>query len=111
MVDSAKAFLSKNVKKLVITVPANFTDAQRNCTKQAAKLEGIVILRIINEPTSVALAYGLGENNDKNLLVFDLRGGTFDVTILSLIDVNKLILKYCQQIEINSFLEKTLIIN
>ena len=85
MVDSAKAFLGKNVKKLVITVPANFNDAQRNCTKQAAKLAGIEVLRIINEPTAAALAYGLGENNDqtnKNILVFDLGGVTFDVTIL-----------------------------
>ena len=85
MVDSAEAFLCKKVKKLVITVPANFNDAQRNCTKQAAQLEGIEVLRIINEPTAAALAYGLGENNDqtdKNILVFDLGGGTFDVTIL-----------------------------
>ena len=85
MVDSAKAFLGKNVKKLVITVPANFNDAQRNCTKQAAKLAGIEVLRIINEPTAAALAYGLEENIDqtnKNILVFDLGGGTFDVTIL-----------------------------
>jgi L1 cell adhesion molecule like protein len=85
MVDNAEAFLGKKVKKLVITVPANFNDAQRNCTKQAAKLAGIEVLRIINEPTAAALAYGLGENNDqidKNILVFDLGGGTFDVTIL-----------------------------
>ena len=85
MVDNAEKFLSKKVKKLVITVPANFNDAQRNCTKQAAKLAGIEVLRIINEPTAAALAYGLEENNDqtdKNILVFDLGGGTFDVTIL-----------------------------
>ena len=85
MVDNTEAFLGKNVKKLVITVPANFNDAQRNCTKQAAKLAGIEVLRIINEPTEAALAYGLGENNEqtnKNILVFDLGGGTFDVTIL-----------------------------
>ena len=85
MVDNAEAFLGKKVKKLVITVPANFNDAQRNCTKQAAKLAGIEVLRIINEPTAAALAYGLEENIDqtnKNILVFDLGGGTFDVTIL-----------------------------
>ena len=85
MVDNAEAFLGKKVKKLVITVPANFNDSQRNCTKQAAKLAGIEVLRIINEPTAAALAYGLEENNDqtnKNILVFDLGGGTFDVTIL-----------------------------
>ena len=86
MVDSAETFLGKKVKKLVITVPANFNDAQRNCTKQAANLADIEVLRIINEPTAAALAYGLGENSDKidnkNILVFDLGGGTFDVTIL-----------------------------
>ena len=84
MVDNAEAFLGKKVKKLVITVPANFNDAQRNCTKQAAKLAGLEVLRIINEPTAAALAYGLRDKDktNKNILVFDLGGGTFDVTIL-----------------------------
>ena len=94
MVDSAESYLGKKVNNLVITVPANFNDAQRNCTKQAAKLAGVNVLRIINEPTAAALAYGLGynkaENNEeKNILVFDLGGGTFDVTILKINKGNK----------------------
>ena len=87
MVDSAENYLNKKVKKLVITVPANFNDAQRNCTKQAALLAGVEAIRIINEPTAAALAYGLQEKNienNKKILVFDLGGGTFDVTILSI---------------------------
>ena len=67
MVDNAEAYLGeKKVKSLVITVPANFNDAQRNCTKQAAKLAGVDVLRIINEPTAAALAYGLGQKTDEN---------------------------------------------
>ena len=91
MVNNAEAYLGKKVNSLVITVPANFNDAQRNCTKQAAKLAGVNVLRIINEPTAAALAYGLEqnvddqENNEKKILVFDLGGGTFDVTILKII--------------------------
>ena len=87
MVESAENFLEKKVNKLVITVPANFNDAQRNCTKQAAKLAGIEVLRIINEPTAAALAYGLQDKEkeiNKKILVFDLGGGTFDVTILNI---------------------------
>ena len=90
MVDSAESYLGKKVNSLVITVPANFNDAQRNCTKQAAQLAGINVLRIINEPTAAALAYGLGQNDEKKdneeqkILVFDLGGGTFDVTILKI---------------------------
>ena len=64
MVESAEEYLNKKVKKLVITVPANFNDAQRNCTKQAALLAGVEIIRIINEPTAAALAYGLHEKNE-----------------------------------------------
>ena len=92
MVDSAENYLRKKVDKLVITVPANFTDGQRQCTKQAAKLAGIEVLRIINEPTAAALAYGLGDSNNETkkgegkILVFDLGGGTFDVTILKIND-------------------------
>ena len=85
MVDNAEAFLGKKVKKLVITVPANFNESQRNSTMKAVNLAGIEVLRIINEPTAAALAYGLGGNTDqtdKNILVFDLGGGIFDVTIL-----------------------------
>ena len=91
MADSAEAFLGKKVRKLVITVPANFTDGQRKCTEKAAQLAGIKVLRIINEPTAAALAYGLGKtdnekgkNKQKKILVFDLGGGTFDVTILNI---------------------------
>ena len=65
MVDSAEAFLGKKVTKLVITVPANFTDGQRKSTVNAAKLAGSEVLRIINEPTAAALAYGLGKTNNE----------------------------------------------
>ena len=92
MIECAENHLNKKVKKLVITVPANFNDAQRNCTKQAAILAGVEVIRIINEPTAAAIAYGLHENseeiNNKIILVFDLGGGTFDVTILK-IYINK----------------------
>ena len=91
MVDNAEIYLNKKVTKLVITVPANFTDAQRNATKFAAQLAGVEVLRIINEPTAAALAYGLESTNnltpdekEKKILVFDLGGGTFDVTILKI---------------------------
>ena len=91
MVNNAEAYLGKKVHSLVITVPANFNDAQRKSTEQAAKLAGVTVLRIINEPTAAALAYGLGQsaeensNNEKKILVFDLGGGTFDVTILKIV--------------------------
>ena len=87
MVDSAEDFLQRSVNKLVITVPANFNDSQRKCTEQAAKMAGIDVLRIINEPTAAALAYGLQDqniNNNGKILIFDLGGGTFDVTILNI---------------------------
>jgi L1 cell adhesion molecule like protein len=88
MIDNAELYLGKKVNKLVITVPANFNDAQRNCTKQAAQLAGVEVLRIINEPTAAALAYGLEyadpDEKEKKILVFDLGGGTFDVTILKI---------------------------
>ena len=88
MVQSAEDYLNRKINKLVITVPANFNDSQRDSTIKAAKLAGIEVLRIINEPTAAALAYGLQEkNNLKNnskILIFDLGGGTFDVTILNI---------------------------
>ena len=87
LADSAQKFLNRKVDKLVITVPANFNNAQRNCTRQAASIANIEVLRIINEPTAAALAYGLQDKEStKNgkILVFDLGGGTFDVTILSI---------------------------
>ena len=85
--DMAEAELGRKVKKAVITVPAYFNNSQRESTKIAGELAGLEVLRIINEPTAAALAYGLNETNDnqdKKILVFDLGGGTFDVTILSL---------------------------
>ena len=85
--EMAESELNKEVKKAVITVPAYFNNSQRESTKIAGELAGLEVLRIINEPTAAALAYGLNENNNdenKNVLVFDLGGGTFDVTILSL---------------------------
>ena len=89
MVQSAEEYLNKKVKKLVISIPHNFSEEQRNSTIEAAKLAGIEVLRTIHEPTAAALAYGLLEkNNLKNnqkILVFDLGGGTFDVTILNIV--------------------------
>ena len=85
--EMAERELDKKLKKAVITVPAYFNNSQRESTKIAGEMAGLEVLRIINEPTAAALAYGLNENNDnenKNILVFDLGGGTFDVTILSM---------------------------
>ena len=86
MVFNAEKYLGKKITKLVITVPANFSDTQRTLTRQAAEALKLKVLRIINEPTAAALAYGFDQkkNQDKNILVFDLGGGTFDVSILAL---------------------------
>ena len=81
----AEQFLGESVNQVVITVPAYFTDAQRQATKDAGTIAGLEVLRIINEPTAAALAYGLDKQNiEQNVLVFDLGGGTFDVSILQL---------------------------
>ncbi|HHV65111.1 MAG TPA: molecular chaperone DnaK [Peptococcaceae bacterium] len=80
----AEAYLGTSVKKAVITVPAYFTDAQRQATKDAGTIAGLEVLRIINEPTAAALAYGLDKEKDQTVLVYDLGGGTFDVSILEL---------------------------
>jgi len=80
----AEAYLGQKVEQAVITVPAYFTDAQRQATKDAGKIAGLEVLRIINEPTAAALAYGLEKGEDQTILVFDLGGGTFDVSILEL---------------------------
>lgn len=80
----AEAYLGETVKQAVITVPAYFNDAQRQATKDAGTIAGLEVLRIINEPTAAALAYGLDKDNDETILVFDLGGGTFDVSILEL---------------------------
>ncbi len=82
----AEAYLGEPVTEAVITVPAYFNDAQRNATKDAGKIAGLDVLRIINEPTAASLAYGLDKENDQTILVFDLGGGTFDVSILELGD-------------------------
>ncbi|HBV98122.1 MAG: molecular chaperone DnaK [Peptococcaceae bacterium BICA1-7] len=80
----AEGYLGQKVEQAVITVPAYFTDAQRQATKDAGKIAGLEVLRIINEPTAAALAYGLEKGEDQTILVFDLGGGTFDVSILEL---------------------------
>ncbi|MCL1630426.1 molecular chaperone DnaK [Sporolactobacillus sp. CPB3-1] len=82
----AEAYLGEKVEKAVITVPAYFNDAQRQATKDAGKIAGLDVLRIINEPTAASLAYGLDKGEDQTILVFDLGGGTFDVSILELGD-------------------------
>ncbi len=86
MRDTAQDFLGEPVTEAVITVPAYFNDAQRQATKDAGKIAGLNVLRIINEPTAAALAYGLGEETNKTIAVFDLGGGTFDVSILEIGD-------------------------
>jgi molecular chaperone DnaK len=78
----AEAYLGEEVKQAVITVPAYFNDSQRQATKDAGKIAGLEVLRIINEPTAASLAYGLNREEDETILVFDLGGGTFDVSIL-----------------------------
>ena len=84
---TAEAYLGEKVDKAVITVPAYFNDAQRQATKDAGKIAGLEVLRIINEPTAAALAYGIDKTDkEQTVLVFDLGGGTFDVSILSLAD-------------------------
>jgi molecular chaperone DnaK len=82
----AEAFLGEPVTQAVITVPAYFNDSQRQATKDAGKIAGLEVLRIINEPTAAALAYGLDKKKDETILVFDLGGGTFDVSILEVGD-------------------------
>lgn len=82
----AEAYLGEKITQAVITVPAYFTDAQRQATKDAGKIAGLEVLRIINEPTAAALAYGLDKENIQTILVFDLGGGTFDVSILEIGD-------------------------
>src|SRR5690606_13112874 len=82
----AENYLGTKVTQAVITVPAYFTDAQRQATKDAGRIAGLEVLRIINEPTAASLAYGLDKEEDQTILVFDLGGGTFDVSILELGD-------------------------
>lgn len=84
--EDAESYLGEKIDKAIITVPAYFTDSQRQATKDAGKIAGLEVLRIINEPTAAALAYGLDKGDDHTILVFDLGGGTFDVSILELGD-------------------------
>ncbi|MEN8180908.1 MAG: molecular chaperone DnaK [Myxococcota bacterium] len=86
MRETASDFLGEPVTDAVITVPAYFNDAQRQATKEAGRIAGLGVLRIINEPTAAALAYGVGEDTHQRVVVFDLGGGTFDVSILELSD-------------------------
>jgi molecular chaperone DnaK len=86
LVDDAGKFLGERVREAVITVPAYFNDAQRNATKDAGRIAGLEVLRIINEPTAAALAYGLDKKGHETVLVFDLGGGTFDVSLLDVGD-------------------------
>ena len=82
----AESYLGDTVTQAVITVPAYFSDSQRQATKDAGKIAGLEVLRIINEPTAASLAYGLDKETDQKILVFDLGGGTFDVSILEIGD-------------------------
>ncbi len=86
MKETAETYLGEDVTQAVITVPAYFNDAQRQATKDAGKIAGLEVLRIINEPTAAALAYGLDKKDSKTIAVYDLGGGTFDVTILEIDD-------------------------
>jgi len=88
MKETAEAFLGQTVKNAVITVPAYFNDSQRQATKDAGTISGLNVLRIINEPTAAAIAYGLDKKGqgERNVLIFDLGGGTFDVSILAIED-------------------------
>ena len=86
MKETAEKYLGQEVTKAVITVPAYFNDAQRQATKDAGKIAGLEVLRIINEPTAASLAYGLDKKGAKKIAVYDLGGGTFDVSILEIGD-------------------------
>src|SRR5262250_3336758 len=87
MKQTAEDYLGHTVSKAVVTVPAYFNDAQRQATKDAGKIAGLDVLRIINEPTAAALAYGLDKKKDEKVAVFDLGGGTYDISVLELYDV------------------------
>jgi len=80
----AEDYLGQAVTHAVITVPAYFNDSQRQATKDAGVISGLNVLRIINEPTAAAIAYGLDKKNEQNILVYDLGGGTFDVSLLNI---------------------------
>src|SRR6266436_3949574 len=86
LADDAAKYLGEKVKDVVVTVPAYFNDAQRQATKDAGQIAGLSVLRIINEPTAASLAYGLDKKKNEKILVFDLGGGTFDVSVLDVGD-------------------------
>jgi molecular chaperone DnaK len=86
MKETAEAYLGEKVEQAVITVPAYFNDAQRQATKDAGRIAGLEVLRIINEPTAAALAYGLDRQDGKTIAVYDLGGGTFDISVLEIGD-------------------------
>src|SRR4029079_3438723 len=86
MKETAESYLGEKVEKAVITVPAYFNDAQRQATKDAGKIAGLEVLRIINEPTAAALAYGMDKRDGKTIAVYDLGGGTFDISVLEIGD-------------------------
>ena len=80
--EDASKYIGQSVQQAVVTVPAYFNDTQRQATKDAGKIAGLEVLRIINEPTAASLAYGLDKKDNERILVFDLGGGTFDVSVL-----------------------------
>jgi len=84
--ETAETYLGEDISNAVITVPAYFNDAQRQATKDAAAIAGLNVLRLINEPTAAAIAYGLDKKDESNVLVYDLGGGTFDVSLLTVAD-------------------------
>ena len=86
MKETAEAYLNTPISEAVVTVPAYFNDSQRQATKDAGKIAGLNVLRIINEPTAACLAYGLNKKDSKVVAVFDLGGGTFDISILEMMD-------------------------
>ncbi len=86
MKETAEAYLGEKVDQAVITVPAYFNDAQRQATKDAGRIAGLEVLRIINEPTAAALAYGMDKKNHGTIAVYDLGGGTFDISVLEIGD-------------------------
>ena len=88
MKETAESFIGKTVTNAVITCPAYFNDSQRQATKDAGTIAGLNVMRIINEPTAAAIAYGLDKKggSEKNIMIFDLGGGTFDVSLLSIDD-------------------------
>merc|ERR1711998_472919 len=86
MKETAESYLGEKVDQAVITVPAYFNDSQRQATKDAGRIAGLEVLRIINEPTAASLSYGLDKKDNETILVFDLGGGTFDVSILEVGD-------------------------